>query len=70
MTVVFDKDLYHESAIRRAIVDYASIAEIEMVSNDDSCACTIVRAEYPLETTALHFSNYVLNLSVMSEKNS
>ena len=27
MTVVFDKDLYSESAVRQAILDYAEIAE-------------------------------------------
>lgn len=68
MTVVFDKDLYSESAVRQAIADYAEIAVIEMISNEKSCVCTIVRSEYPLGTTALEFSNYVLNLSVMSEK--
>ena len=69
MTVVFDKDLYSESAVRQAISDYAEIAKIELTGNDDSLVSTIVRSEYPLETTALEFSNYVLNLSVMSEKN-
>ncbi len=68
MTVVFDKDLYSESAVRQAILDYAEIAEIGLICSEDNCVCTIIRSEYPLETTALEFSNYVLNLSVMSEK--
>lgn len=69
MKVVFDKNLYYETAVRRAIDDYSELAEIKMTSTPDSCVCSIIRSDYPLETTTLEFSNYVLNLSVMSEKN-
>ena len=68
MTIRFDKSLYSEKAIRQAIADYTSLAEISMTSSPESCVCTIVRSDYPIETTALEFSNYVLNLTVMGEK--
>lgn len=67
MTVQFDKSIYSEKAVKKAIEDYLPIAEIDMISTSQSCICSIIRSEYPMETTALEFSNYVLNLSVMSE---
>ena len=68
MTIRFDKTLYSEKAVKQAIADYASLAVIIMTNSPECCVCTIVRSEYPLETTALEFSNYVLNLTVMGEK--
>lgn len=68
MNIVYDKTLYSGSAIRKAIADYASIADIEVQESSDRFICTINRSKYPLDTTALEFSNYVLNLSVASER--
>lgn len=68
MTIRFDKTLYSEKAVKQAIADYASLAVIIMSNSPECSICTIVRSEYPLETTALEFSNYVLNLTVMGEK--
>ena len=68
MKIWFDKTFYSEIAIKRAIKDYAPLAEIKMNSTPECCICTISRSKYPMKTTILEFSNYVLNLSVMSEK--
>lgn len=68
MKTEFDKGIYSEKAIRQAIKDYASIADIEMINTPERCVCSINRSDLPIETTLLEFSNYVLNLSVMSEK--
>lgn len=68
MKTEFDKAIYSEEAVRQAISDYASIADIEMINTPEKCVCSINRSDYPVETTILEFSNYVLNLSVMSEK--
>ena len=68
MNIEYDKTLYSGSAIRKAITDYSLIADIEMQESSDHFICTINRSKYPLDTTALEFSNYVLNLSVASER--
>ncbi len=68
MKIDFDKSIYSEKAVRQAINDYASIADIEMINTPERCVCSITRSDYPIEITRLEFSNYVLNLSVMSEK--
>lgn len=68
MIVEFDKTIYSEKAVRRAIADYAGFTEIEMTSTPEACVCSVVRSDYSMEKTALEFSNYVLNLSVMSGK--
>lgn len=68
MKVEFDKAIYSEKAIKQAILDYESIADIEMNNTPERYVCSIKRSDYPMETTMLEFSNYVLNLSVMSEK--
>lgn len=68
MKTEFDKRIYSEKAVRQAIKDYASIADIEMINTPERCVCSINRSALPIETTLLEFSNYVLNLSVMSEK--
>lgn len=68
MTIEFDKTIYSEKAVRQAIDSYASIADIEMINTQESCVCSINQSVYPIETTLLEFSNFVLNLSVMSEK--
>ena len=65
MIIQFDKSIYMEAAVRQAINDYASIAEIKMTSTSECCICSINRSDYPIELTALEFSNYVLNLTVM-----
>lgn len=67
MKIEFDKTIYSENAVRQAINDYASIADIDMINTPERCVCLINRSDYPMETTILEFSNYVLNLSVMSE---
>lgn len=68
MTIEFDKSIYAEKAVKKAIEDYASIAEIKLTYKSESCVCSIFWSKYPIEKTALEFSNYVLNLSVMSER--
>ena len=68
MTIQFDKSIYSETAVKQAIEDYTSIAEINMISTPESYICSINQSDYPMETTALEFSNYVLNLTVMCEK--
>ena len=68
MIVEFDKTIYSEKAVKQAIADYAGLAEIEMTSTPIACVCSVVRSDYPMEITVLEFSNYVLNLSVMSGK--
>ena len=68
MIIEFDKTIYSEKAVRQAINTYASIANIEMINTPERCVCSINQSIYPIETTLLEFSNYVLNLSVMSEK--
>lgn len=68
MKIEFDKAIYSENAVKQAIHDYASIADIELVDTQERSICSINRSVYPIETTLLEFSNYVLNLSVMSEK--
>ena len=69
MTILFDKSIYTEKAVRQAIEDYKSIAKIELFCTSEHCDCSIISSEYPMKTTALEFSNYVLNLTVMSENN-
>lgn len=68
MIIEFDKEIYPEKAVRQAIIDYASIADIGMSNTSEKCICSINRSVYPIEITLLEFSNYVLNLSVTSEK--
>ena len=68
MIVEFDKTIYSEKAVRQAITDYAGFAEIELTITPAACVCSIVRSDYSMEETVLEFSNYVLNLSVMSGK--
>lgn len=68
MTIQFDKSIYSETAIRQGINDYAYLAEIELSSTSKHYICSIIRSDYPMEITALEFSNYVLNLTVMKEK--
>lgn len=68
MRIEFDKTIYSEKAVRQAINNYATIANIEMINTPESYVCSINQSVYPIETTLLEFSNYVLNLSVMSEK--
>lgn len=69
MTVQFDKSIYSEKAVRQAIEDYKSIAKIKLFCTSEYCNCSIIHSEYPMETTMLELSNYVLNLTVMSENN-
>lgn len=68
MIVKFDKALYSYRAIRQAIIDYSSVADIDIIDSDDSFICSINKSRYDMGVTKLEFSNYVLNLSVMSEK--
>lgn len=68
MIVQYDKGLYSEMAIRQAIKDYSSFADIELTDSADSFVCVFNRSDYSMEKTILEFSNYVLTLSVMSEK--
>ncbi len=64
MIVTFDKMIYKEQAIRTAIHDYQQIAEILLSVGPFCFECRIVQSIYPIDITALEFSNYVLNQSV------
>lgn len=64
MIVTFDKKIYKEQAIRTAILDYQQIAEILLKVRPLNFECKIVQSVYPIDITALEFSNYVLNQSV------
>ena len=68
MIVCFDKTIYSESAVRQAIKDYSAIAQIELMDSGKEYSCFVKQSKYSLEKTILEFSNYVLSLSVMSEK--
>ena len=68
MIIKFDKSIYHEQAITQAICDYKSIATIESYDIPGFCVCIIKTSKYLMDKTALEFSNYVLNLSIMREK--
>lgn len=68
MIIQFDKSLYSEQAVKQAIDDYAPIAKIHISCTPEYYVCSIVQSNYPIETTVQEFSNYVLNLTVMSEK--
>ena len=68
MRVQYDKSIYSETAIKKAIVDYSNLAEIELYNTPECFICSINHSDYPMEITAMEFSNYVLNLTVMEEK--
>ena len=67
MILRFDKTLYSVHAIKQAIQEYSSIAEIDFLNSDADYICTIRKSRYSAEKTALEFSNYVLCLSVAGE---
>ena len=68
MIVEFDKSIYSDRAVRQAVVDYLSIADIEITDSEKYYICLIKTSKYDMEITKLEFSNYVLNLSAMGEK--
>ena len=65
----FDGALYPVSAVRSAISDYASIAQIAIEETEQGCICRIEASAAPLELTALEFANYVLELSCVEDGN-
>lgn len=64
MIVHFDQTIYKEQAVAMAIRDYQQVAEILLKVKPFCFECNIVHSIYPIDITALEFSNYVLNQTV------
>lgn len=70
MEIDFDKQLYHEEAVRQAIADYREIAHVIFQPTMTGFRCSFLESKYDLQLTRLEFCNYVLSLSVAMDGNS
>ena len=66
-TLEFDSTLYPISAVRKAALDYAAIAKINVEKTAIGCRCRVETSQAPIEITMLEFANYVLALSCIKE---
>lgn len=66
-TLEFDSTLYPISAVRKAALDYAAIAKINVEKTAIGYRCRVETSQAPIEITMLEFVNYVLALSCIRE---